>query len=152
MDDLAKLLAAEAIRNLKAAYFRCMDTKNWADLENLFTEDATFDVRGALEMPKAEDDYPDESVVTGRTAIAEYIRLGLTPLISVHHGHAPEIEIISPVSARAIWPMSDVLVLPAGSPFQIFRGYGHYRETYLCQNGTWRIQTLRLRRLYVEKQ
>jgi hypothetical protein len=70
--------------------------------------------------------------------------------VSAHHGHAPEIEIISTATARATWPMSDLLIAPAGGPFRSFRGYGHYWETYACQSGTWRIETLRLRRLYVE--
>jgi hypothetical protein len=152
MDDLARLLAAQAIRNLKAAYFRCMDTKNWPELAELFTKDADFDVRGALEMPKADEEYAKEPTIRGRSAIVEYIRAGLAPLISVHQGHAPEITVDSAVSARAIWPMSDMLVAPEGAPFRVFRGHGHYFETYAPEAGTWRIATLRLRRLYVEMQ
>lgn len=150
MDNLAQLLAVEAIRNLKAAYFRCMDTKNWPRLAELFTEDAEFDARGALEMPKTEEEYAKEPTIRGRAAIVEYIRAGLTPLISAHHGHTAEITVDSPVSARAIWPMSDVLSSREGTPFRVFRGHGHYFETYTCDGGIWRIATLRLRRLYVE--
>jgi hypothetical protein len=150
MTDVEKLLALEDIRRLKAAYFRCMDTKNWDDFPGLFTQDALFDVRGALEMPKSEDAYAAEPVITGRAAILEYVRNGLTPLTSVHYGHMPEIEIISPVAATGVWAMSDVLVLPAGAPFRVFRGYGQYRETYVREGGEWRISTLKLRRLHVE--
>jgi hypothetical protein len=150
MDEIAKLLAIEAIRNLKAAYFRCMDTKNWSELEDLFTQDALFDVRGALEIQKPEEQYANEAPIRGARSIVEYIRAGLTPLRSVHHGHAPEIEITSASSARATWPMSDLLIAPAGGPFRSFRGYGYYWETYSCQDGAWRIATLRLRRLHVE--
>lgn len=150
MDDITRLLATEAIRNLKAAYFRCMDTKSWSGLAELFTEDAEFDVRGALEMPKADEEYAKEPTIRGRSAIVEYIRAGLTPLISVHHGHAAEITVDSAVAAHAIWPMSDLLIAREGAPFRRFRGQGHYFETYACDGGTWRIATLRLRRLYVE--
>jgi hypothetical protein len=150
MTDVETLLAIEEIRKLKAAYFRCMDTKAWDEFAGLFTADATFDVRGALEMPKSEREYDSEPVVKGREAIVEYVRTGLTPLVSVHHGHMPEITISSPTRASAIWPMDDLLVPPPGGPFRIFRGYGHYRETYAREGTTWRIATLQLRRLYVE--
>jgi SnoaL-like domain len=148
MTGIEKLLAIEDIRRLKAAYFRCMDTKNWDELPTLFTDDASFDVRGALEMPKP--DYSGEPVVSGRAAITAYIRDGLTPLISVHHGHSPEIEITSATSAKGIWPMTDMLVAPEGAPFHIFRGYGYYRENYRRQDDIWRIASLELRRLFVE--
>ncbi len=150
MTDVETLLAIEEIRKLKAAYFRCMDTKAWDELAGLFTADATFDVRGALEMPKSEREYALEPIVKGREAIVDYVRTGLTPLVSVHHGHMPEITISSPTRASAIWPMDDLLVPPSGGPFRIFRGYGHYRETYAREGTTWRIATLQLRRLYVE--
>ena len=31
----------EAIKKLKAAYWRCMDQKLWAEMEQLYTDDAT---------------------------------------------------------------------------------------------------------------
>jgi hypothetical protein len=150
MNDTETLLAIEAIRKLKASYFRCMDTKNWVELAGLFTEDAVFDVRGALELPKSDEDYAKEPVIKGRKAIVEYIGTGLTPVTSVHHGHMPEIEITSATTAKAIWPMSDLLAMPPEAPFKLFRGYGHYRETYVREGSPWRIATLQLRRLYVE--
>jgi hypothetical protein len=150
MTDTETLLAIEAIRKLKAAYFRCMDTKNWVELAGLFAEDAVFDVRGALELPKSDDEYAKEPVVKGRKAIVDYISTGLSPVTSVHHGHMPEIEITTTTTGKAIWPMSDLLAMPPGAPFKLFRGYGHYRETYVREGGSWRIATLQLRRLYVE--
>jgi hypothetical protein len=150
MTEIEKLVAMEAIRALKAAYFRCMDTKRWDELADLFTTDATFDARRALEMPAPEEFFESEPIITGRAAIVEFISRGLTPIISVHHGHMPEIEIESPVRARGVWPMTDLLVAPPGGPFRVFRGYGHYHETYRHDGDRWRIATLRLRRLYVE--
>ena len=127
-----------------------MDTKSWDEFAGLFTADATFDVRGALEMPKSEQEYAASLSSRGATQYFDYVRTGLTPLVSVHHGHMPEITISSPTTASAIWAMDDLLVPPAGGPFRIFRGYGHYRETYVREETTWRIATLQLRRLYVE--
>ena len=148
MTEIERLLAMEAIRKVKAAYFRCMDTKAWGELHDVFTEDAIFDVRGALEMPKTEAEYAAEKIITGRADIIAYVSKGLNPLISVHHGHMPEIDILSATEAKAIWPMSDMLILPEGSPFRIFRGWGYYTETY-TRDDRWRIATLKLRRLFV---
>jgi hypothetical protein len=151
MTDTAILLAIEAIRNLKAAYFRCMDTKNWQEFSSIFTADATFDVRGALEAPKPEEAYASEPIITGSAAIVEYVRAGLTPTISVHHGHTGEINILSDTSAKATWPMSDFIIFPDGAPMRVFRGYGYYYETYARRSDGWRIATLKLRRLHVDR-
>ena len=64
---------------------------------------------------------------------------------SAHHGHVPEIEILSDTEARGIWPMEDV-VLNRGFAF---RGYGHYRETYEKVAGEWRIKTSQITRLRI---
>jgi hypothetical protein len=149
MTDVERLLALEDIRKLKAAYFRCMDTKRRDELADLFTEDAVFDTRGALEMPKPEAEYEAEPVLTGRALIANYITNGLAPMASVHHGHMPEIEILSANEANGVWAMDDLLVPADGVPFRTFRGYGYYRETYR-RTDRWRIATLKLRRFYVE--
>ncbi|GLR67138.1 bile-acid 7-alpha-dehydratase [Acidocella aquatica] len=149
MSAEARLLAIKEIGKLKAAYFRCMDTKNWGEFPDLFTADAVFDVRGALEPPKSEEEHAKEPVVNGRAAIVEYVRSGISPLTSVHHGHMPEIEILSGTSAKGIWAMEDMLIIPPGGPFKKFQGWGHYFETYRYE-GRWRIETLKLRRLYVE--
>jgi SnoaL-like domain len=150
VSDVDTLVAIEQIKQLKARYFRYMDTKDWAGLRTVFTADAVFDVRGALELPKPDSEYA-EPIITGLEAIVGYISAGLQPLVSVHHGHMPEIDIISSSEARGIWPMSDLLSAPPGAPFRLFRGYGHYHETYRKKDGEWRIATLRLRRLYVER-
>ena len=38
MDDIARLLAMEDIRQLKARYYRCMDTKDWEGLSKVFAQ------------------------------------------------------------------------------------------------------------------
>lgn len=151
MNDINTLIAIDAIKRVKAAYFRCMDRREWEEFATLFMEDAVFDVRGALEMPRPDEEY-DEEPITGVSAIVDYVRTGLTPLISVHYGHMPEIELIDADNARGTWPMHDILVAPPSAPFKIFRGWGHYWETYRKTDGRWKIATLRLRRLYVESE
>lgn len=54
MTDLEQLLAIEAIKHLKARYFYCMDVKDWEGMREVFSADAIFDVRGALESPRSD--------------------------------------------------------------------------------------------------
>ena len=38
---------------------------------------------------------------------------------SVHHGHMPEIEILSPTTARGIWAADFMHYYPPGEPFPV---------------------------------
>ncbi len=71
---------------------------------------------------------------------------------TVHHGHTPEIEIISRDEATGIWAMEDKLwVQPASVlPFVFMHGYGHYHKRYVRLADGWRIQEIRLVRLRVD--
>ena len=142
MNDVEKLLAIEEIKQLKARYFRFVDTKDWQGFEELFTEDAVLDIR---------DDIPD-CVVTGAAEIVNTVSSNLVDVTSVHHGHCPEIEISSDNSATGIWAMEDKLRWSEDSTAQLktLHGYGHYLETYARVNGNWRIKTLKLKRLRVD--
>lgn len=148
LDPTATLLAIEEIKRLKARYFRFMDTGDWDGFASLFAEDALFDVRGALE------EKPDLSAlgepIRGRAAITDYVRGGISVLTSAHYGHMPEIEILSEDSATGIWALDDILRPPAGGPFTLFRGHGHYHERYSRIDGRWLIAELRITRLMVE--
>ena len=62
---------------------------------------------------------------------------------SVHHGHCPEIEVLSDTEARGIWAMEDIVEFTDGT----LHGYGHYHETYRKEGGEWRIATLHLTRI-----
>jgi len=143
------LLAIEEIKRLKARYFRFMDTHDWDGFRTIFTEDAFFDVRGALEeKPNVTGLEP----ITGVDAIVDYVSGGINPITSAHYGHMPEIEILSEDHARGIWALADILRTPTGEPFRIFYGYGHYHEEYRKIDGHWRIASLKITRLMVETQ
>ncbi|WP_068089011.1 nuclear transport factor 2 family protein [Novosphingobium rosa] len=154
MTALDDLLATEAIRLLKARYFRAMDTKDWNLLADVFCEDAFCDYTQAMTdpatpPPSGAAQAEGEHLLQGRAAIIAYISAGLTPLRSVHQGFMPEITVTGPDTASAIWPMADRLTLPPDSPVAEIHGYGHYHETYRKVAGQWKIATLRLTRLRV---
>lgn len=146
MTDTEKLMAIAEIQALKARYFRTMDTKDWAGLEAVFAPDLVADFR---------DSSPDRNDTLLTRGASEYVAK-LAPIVqnvvTVHHGHMPEIEITSETTATGIWAMEDKLWAQEGSPvpFRVLHGFGHYHETYVRLNGQWRIKTIRLSRLRVE--
>jgi hypothetical protein len=152
MNDTERLAAIEEIQALKARYFRCMDTKDWDGFAQVFAPDAVLDMRA--EVPPSPDD-PDAGLVGGNRAIADFVRRNIDPVVTVHHGHTPEIELTSATTATGIWAMEDHLWWPEGGPVQTMHGYGHYHETYQLLNGEqgdgeWRIKTLTLTRLRID--
>jgi hypothetical protein len=142
MTDIEKLLAIEEIKQVRARYFRCVDTKDWDGYAALFADDVHFDV--------STDDRP--CVLHSPQAIIEMASAGLKDCVSVHHGHCPEITLISDNAAAGVWAMEDMLCWNEGaaSPNRTLHGYGHYVETYSKTNGSWGIQTMKLTRLRVD--
>ena len=113
MDAAEQLLAIEQIKQLKARYFRNMDTKDWDGFAGVFAPDAVLDVTGETGA--------DDGIVRGNEQIAAYVRGHVDPVTTVHHGHMPEIEITSATTATGIWSMEDMLRWPEGSPIASMR-------------------------------
>ncbi|MBK7250756.1 MAG: nuclear transport factor 2 family protein [Gammaproteobacteria bacterium] len=146
MDATARLIAIREIERLKARYFRCMDAKDWAGFEAVFTPDVITDFREGTQ-PRNES-----LLIEGAARFVAGLAPTLEPLITVHHGHMPEIEIISETTATGIWAMEDKLWAPESSnmPWRRLHGYGHYHERYEKRGGEWRISAIRLTRLRVD--
>jgi uncharacterized protein (TIGR02246 family) len=130
VDDL------EAIRQLKARYFRTMDAKEWGEMRRLFADDAVIDTSAS-----------GGSVITGADEFIAFLDETLTDVVTVHHGHMPEITVTTPSTASGIWAMEDVLVWPDGSTMH---GYGHYHDTYEKTDGWWLIRGSTLTRLHMD--
>lgn len=132
----------EAIRQLKARYFRLLDTKSWAAWRGLFTDDARFE---GTSRPFSG---PDQFCA----ATTEW----LGPATTVHQGFMPEIRIEGADQASGIWAMEDLVQFDA--PIETgayagmtgFHGYGHYVERYRREDGAWKICFLKLTRLRVD--
>jgi SnoaL-like domain len=139
-----RLEAVEEIKQLKARYFRCMDTKDWDGFAAVFTSNARMDVSG--EMPDGG------GVTTGNREITAFVRTSIDDVTTVHHGHTPEIDVTSPTSAAGVWAMEDHLWWPEGSPIRLMHGYGHYHETYKKVDGQWLIKSTTLARLRTDLQ
>lgn len=141
MDGLARLEAIEAIRALKARYFRLMDTKQWDALAGVFTRDLkVLTPEGAI-------------YVEGGPAYAKSLRHSLERAVSCHQGLTAEIEVLDDRNATGVWAMQDVIEWHYAHPrmgWKAILGRGHYHETYRIEDGAWRIATLTLTRLRLD--
>ena len=157
MNDIDRLIAIESIRNIKATYWYAIDVKDWDLLATVFDRESTVDFRRDRDFKPGQpaNQYPpvEQALAEGDNAVAKgdkiatWIRDVAMPLRTVHHGHAPIIEIDGPDRARAIWPMFDYV--DSGSA--VIKGYGHYHETYgKAADGRWVIRTLVLTRLRID--
>jgi hypothetical protein len=141
VDPITRLEIVEAVRTVKARYFRYIDTKAWDAFPELFVPDVEIDVtddmvhvgRGA-----------GAGLVHGRDRFAASVPRVLEGVTTVHHGHMPEIEVVDASHARGIWAMFDRLQFPDG---RVQCGAGHYHEEYAFHDGQWRIARMKLTRL-----
>lgn len=141
--DLEELIAREAIRTVKAKYCHHIDHKEWDDYANLFTVDATLDVDQSVSTRgRAPNPQPR---VTGRAAIRAFLPQLLDEADTVHQVHIPIIDFTGPQSANVVWAMEDIVRMPG---FYL-EGRGYYRETYVVEDGAWRIASLHLTRTWL---
>lgn len=121
-------METQAIEHLKYAYLRLLDTKRWDELAETFTEDATV----AYDSGRYS--------FTGRDAIMEFLRgaLGDPKIVSMHHAHHPEIEMIDTTHARGRWYLEDMVIFTEAS--LVIRGAAFYEDRYRKQDGRWLIE------------
>jgi hypothetical protein len=142
MDHVEILWEIDQIEKLKARYFRYLDSKHWDLYRSVFTDDARVwvGVEGQDNSPTATYEAIDDFVYGFMKDFHD-----ADQVVSVHQGHMPEIEILTPTTARAVWAMFDWVDRPAKFAFQ---GFGHYYEEYeKGDDGQWRIKILKLTRL-----
>ena len=125
-----QLSILEALRQVKARYSYLLDTKQWDDWAQLFTEDFRWATEGGM-------------AVEGREPFVAMVRSSVGTIATVHQFHAPVLEILSPTTATGLWPMFDYVGF-LETPIQ---GYGYYHETYRLEGDSWRISTQFLSRL-----
>jgi hypothetical protein len=141
---LEELTALERIRQLKGKYCRCIDTKDWDGYRATFADAAILNVDTAVSTGGADPKPQPE--VRGGDAIRDFVARLLVSATTVHHCHTPEIEILSPTTARGIWAMEDIVQMTG---FHL-HAFGHYREEYVVERGDWRINSLHLTRTRIE--
>ncbi|MEV5834521.1 nuclear transport factor 2 family protein [Nocardia sp. NPDC052112] len=125
-----------AIKQVKARYFRAIDTKDWELLGQQLIPDVVVDTTGSAGI-----------ITVGADAFIAYLQATIGSARTVHQGHMPEIEVRSPNAATGVWALQDLLIWP-GNVRVI--GFGHYHETYAFDGDRWRIESSKLTRLYLD--
>lgn len=141
-DALVRRLAdIEAIQQVKARYFRTIDTKDWEAFRDLFTDDCRH-----YYVPT---DGP-ETFMTNEQYLP-MMPATLNAGVTTHHGHPPEITFTSDTEADVVTAMFDYVQVEAPQGKVSMKGYGHYFETYRKgADGQWRISSKRNTRIRVD--
>ena len=143
VDPVRRLEIIEAVRITKARYFRYIDQKAWDQFPSLFVADVHIDVTDDMEAMGID---PARGITIGRDRFARNVRRALAHVVTVHHGHMQEIEVVDAEHATSITAMYDRLEFADG---RVQHGFGHYDETYALDEGAWRIARMTLRRLRI---
>lgn len=132
-DELSEI---EAIRQLKHAYFRFLDLKQFDELGKLLLEDATSAYQSG------------ELSQNGRDAIVAFLRESLADpgVVTMHTGHHPEITLAAADRATGTWYLEDLVLVPAAD-FEI-RGTALYHDEYAKVGGEWRIRHTGYERIF----
>jgi hypothetical protein len=136
-DAVQILLDIEAIKRVKHAYFRCIDTGNFEELATLFHPDVTVHFRGGTYEWKLQgrDEY-----------IGSISQSFHTRSVGHHNGHHPEIEILSSTEATGVWYLADQMwILQHGA---YTRGTAIYWDRYEKVDGRWVVRDTQYERIY----
>ncbi|MEZ5538385.1 MAG: nuclear transport factor 2 family protein [Pseudomonadales bacterium] len=141
---LEQLLAIEAIKQLKYAYLRHLDLKEW-------------DVVAALFTPDVVSTYSDgKHSYQGRDAVMSFLSQSLSHkrIVTKHQAHHPEITLNADLTeARGIWYLTDAVIntvsRDAAKHFCI-AGTAFYEDGYRKTADGWKISAIGYRRVYEE--
>jgi len=153
MNEIERLQAIEEIKRAKARYFRGIDTGQPELVRSVLAQDCVLDFRGCWIDPQTGHDYfPTINIVlrgSEQWSPEGFASLGVVATHqSVHHSFNCDVEFINDCNANVVWAMTDRLFWPDG---KLLTGHGYYYETYKQDDDGWKIQTLWVERLFVEK-
>ena len=126
--DVQMLMDIEAIKQLKHAYFRCVDTANLEELGTLFHDDVSVHFVGGTYEWKVE----------GKADYLANIGYSFNKASVGHHnGHQPEIRMLSDREATGVWYLADHMWILNHEA----KTYGTalYWDRYVKEDGRWLI-------------
>lgn len=135
--DIQRLMDIEAIKQLKHAYFRCVDTANLEELATLFHDEVKVRFKGG--------DY--EWNLNSKQEYVDNIGMAFSKeAIGQHNAHHPEIQILSDTEATGIWYLADNMWILNHNAFTT--GTALYWDRYLKVDGKWVIKDTSYERIY----
>ncbi|MDC6458950.1 nuclear transport factor 2 family protein [Luminiphilus sp.] len=132
------LESIELIKQLKARYFRFLDTRNLDGLKTVFTHDSTASFIGG--------DYDFQ--LDGWEQLEGFYKKSFTGQnFGMHNGHHPEI-CVDGDTATGIWYLQDIFVSLEHNMNIV--GSALYDDEYRREDGHWRIARTGYKRLWEE--
>jgi hypothetical protein len=131
---VARLVAIEEIKLLRARYCRFIDMKLWDDLRPLLHADISLDLSSSNGKPP----------IVGRDAFVAYVGGRFDEEPSLHLNFLPEIEILSADSATAMWAQEHFLYPLWVKGERHSHGYGWSEDRYEKVDGQWQVRSVRL--------
>jgi hypothetical protein len=141
----------EDLRRLKARYCRFVDEQRWDSLRGLFTDDCVFHMGVPADVNRFA--VPSWTGLHADSAdrFVELVRDRLSPCLTIHQVHAPDIELVDPDHATGVWTLYDEVRQLQDPDRPSFRGHGRYRETYRRAPRGWLISSVRMERMWMER-
>ncbi len=130
-----ELCDIEEIKAVKYAYMRCLDTKDWEGIAEVFTADAEAAYSGGAYS------------AVGRVAIVDFLErnMGSETFHSSHRVSHPEIQVDGD-TATGTWALADTVIdVELGI---LIQGAAFYQDTYVRQEGRWLISVTGYRRTF----
>jgi len=131
---VARLVAIEEVKLLRARYCRFIDMKLWDDLRPLLHEEIILDLASSNGKPP----------IVGRDAFVDYVGGRFADEPSLHLNFLPEIEIVSPAEASAIWAQEHFLYPMWVKGERHSHGYGWSEDRYEKVGGGWQVRSVKL--------
>lgn len=129
------LLAIEQIKQLKARYFRSIDTCNVELLKTVLTDDVSI----RFDSPTYQFE------LKGADAALDFYRNAFTHRkFGMHNGHTPEIS-VEGEHASGLWYLNDIFINLDDNT--LLNGSAIYEDHYIKVEGQWRIQRTGYKRL-----
>lgn len=131
------LLDFEEIKQVKAKYLRCIDTKDWKGFRETISEDLkTSYGNGTLSFNSAAE-------------TIDYLSTNMPrELLSQHNCHTPEIWFESETTAHGHWYLHDYLLATGNN--SRYNGTAIYTDKYEKRNGKWLITETGYLRIFAE--
>ena len=135
--DIQRLFDLEAIQQLKYAYFRCVDTANLDELGTLLHDELEVHYKGGTYEWK----------MSGRDEFLKNIGMSFSrEAVGQHNAHHPEIQLLSPTEATALWYLADNMwILNHNAKTH---GTALYWDRYEKVDGRWLIKSTSYERVY----
>ena len=129
------LEAIEAIKILKARYFRLLDTRDLDAMQDVFS--------AKLEVHWTGGDY--EIALRGWPELRAFYEAAFTrERFGMHTAHHPEISVTGD-TATGCWYLHDIFI--SKDERNIVEGSALYEDDYVREDGVWRIRVSRYNRL-----